>query len=158
MTSTTAAPRALARALTAAVAGLLALAAPAALATEPEAADFDARPDAAAAPGPPGAEAARDRLRERLGRFGTLTVDDRTGTLRASGSSTASSPARAAATAAAVALGYVRDNAARLRRRRRATSTACGSSRAASTGGIEHLAWEQRVPGSRSPTPSCRRR
>ena len=116
-------------------------------ATEPEAANFDARPDAAAAPGPPGAEAARDRLRERLGRFGTLTVDDRDGHA-AQRRPARRLPHRSERTRRGRRRARLRARQRdRLRRRGRATSTASGSSRAAPPAAIEHLTWEQRVDG-----------
>ena len=129
--------RARSRALVA-VAALLALAAPAAADT-PERGDFDARAR--------GQErAAGAALRERLGRFGLVTGEPRTGTPRAVAKLDGFLTGPSAASAADVALGYVRDRAyvfgldgGDLDALRLARSTRAG--------GVEHLTWEQRYRG-----------
>jgi hypothetical protein len=137
-----AASRALARAL-AIAAAVSALGAPAATAVEPETANFDARPEQTDVP--PG-ERAREALRDRLGRFGALSLDDQTGTLRSVGRLDGFLTGPSGRAPSAIALGYVRDHAQafgieaddldglRLVDRQYA-------------GGIEHLRWEQRYRG-----------
>ncbi len=145
MTLSAAPPRAPLCAL-AAAAILLALPA-VARADTPEAGNFDARaagPAASAVTGP-GARA-RAALRDRLGRLGALSLDDRTGTLRAVSRLDGFLTAPSTRDGAAVALGYVREHATAfgldgddldaLRLTGRAT-----------TGGLEHLTWEQRYRG-----------
>jgi hypothetical protein len=63
--------RAVMRALAAAVAGVLVAGGAPAYATEPEAANFDARGTGAETT-PPAADRASDRLRDRLGRLGAF--------------------------------------------------------------------------------------
>ena len=143
MTSSAAPPRALLGAL-AAAASTLGLATPA-FASEPERAGFDARPHPAAVAQPPG-EPARDALRERLGRFGALSLDRRTGTLRSVARLDGFLTGPSGRDGAAVALDYVREHAA-----------AFGVDGSDLDGlrlvdrsfvdGIEHLGWEQRHRG-----------
>ena len=124
----------------------------AALADTPEAGNFDARDAApsAAAGAPAGVAApgrrARARLRDRLGRLGTLTLDEQTRTLRAVSRLDGYLTAPSGRDGAAVALDYVREHAPafgldgddldglRLTRRERA-------------GGLERVSWEQRYRG-----------
>jgi hypothetical protein len=134
--------RAMARAL-ATAATLLLLTAPAAADTPPRG-DFDARPTAADAASP--RALAQDALRDRLGRFGLVAEEQRTGTPRAvarlNGFLTPASPRPGAD----VALDYVRgnlrvfgleaDDVAGLRLTGRTF-----------TGGVEYLRWEQRYRG-----------
>jgi extracellular elastinolytic metalloproteinase len=136
-------PRALLRAL-AAAATLLAVAAPAARATDPERANFDARPQGVHS-GTSG-ERSRDALRERLGRFGALSLDERTGTLRSVGRLNGFLTGPSGRDAGGIALGYVRDHAA-------AFGVEAGDLDDLRlvdrefVDGIEHLSWEQRYRG-----------
>ena len=144
MTMPAAPPRAYLRAL-AVAAFLLALAAPA-RADTPEAGNFDARTAEPAGSAAPAGEAARERLRDRLGRFGALTLDETTGTLRAVSRLDGYLTAPSTRSGAAVALGYVREHAAAfgldgddldgLRLTDRETADR-----------VEHLTWEQRYGG-----------
>ncbi len=144
MTMPAAPPRAYLRAL-AAAAFLLALAAPA-RADTPEAGNFDARTAEPAGSAAPAGEAARERLRDQLGRFGALTLDETTGTLRAVSRLDGYLTAPSTRSGAAVALGYVREHAAAfgldgddldgLRLTGRETADR-----------VEHLTWEQRYGG-----------
>ena len=121
-----------------AAATLLALAPPAGAAT-PERGDFDAR-----ARGEQRAGGAA--LRERLGRFGLVAADPRTGTPRAVARLDGFLTGAGDRPGSEVALGYVRDHAGvfgldggdveRLRLVRRVRA-----------GGVEHLTWEQRYRG-----------
>jgi hypothetical protein len=143
LTPPAAPPRALLRALAAAVT-LLAVAAPA-QAKEPETSNFDARPQSAAATQPPG-ESARDALRARLGQFGALALDEHTGTLRSVGRLDGFLTGPSGRDGAAIALDYVRDHAG-----------AFGLDGSDLDGlrlvnrdfvaGVEHLSWEQRYRG-----------
>ena len=129
--------RALRRAL-AAAAALLALAAPAAADT-PERGDFDARER--------GAERVDGAaLRARLGRFGLVASDPRTGTPRAVARLDGFLTGPSGADAADVALGYVRDHAGVFRLDAGDIDALRLTSRS-NSGGIEHLAWEQRYRG-----------
>lgn len=143
MTPPAAPTRALLRAFAAAVAFLV-LTAPAG-AKDPEVDNFDARPIGDGKL-PAEVEHAGERLRERLGRFGTLSIDDRTGTLRSVGRLDGFLTGPSGGDSADIALGYTRDNA-----------TAFGLDASDVNElrlvdrdfvqGVEHLAWEQRYRG-----------
>jgi hypothetical protein len=132
-------PRAISRALAAAVA-LLVFAAPAAAET-PERGDFDARP-AGDETGSSQAEA----LREQLGTFGLVSEEQRTGTARAVAKLDGFLTRPSDRAGRAIALDYVRDNpkvfgldgddVAALRLADRTF-----------TGGVEYLRWQQRYRG-----------
>ncbi len=130
--------RALQRALAAAAALLLAPAAPAA-ADRPERGDFDARARGAEQVDGAG-------LRARLGRFGLVASDPRTGTPRAVAKLDGFLTGPSGGDAAGVALGYVRDHAG-VFRLDAGDVDALRLARRSSAGGIEHLAWEQRYRG-----------
>ena len=140
MTPAPATPRALSRALAAAVV-LLALAAPAAAET-PERGDFDARPSGSDTASP----AAGEALRERLGRFGLVADDDRTGTARAVAKLDGFLTGPSARSGSAIALDYVRANP-------RVFGLDVGDVAALRltdrtfTGGVEYLRGEQRYRG-----------
>ena len=120
------------------VASLLALAAPAAADT-PERGDFDARAR--------GQErAAGAALRDRLGRFGLVTGEPRTGTPRAVAKLDGFLTGRSAASAADVALGYVRDREGVFGLDRGDLDT-LRLARSTRADGVEHLTWEQRYRG-----------
>jgi extracellular elastinolytic metalloproteinase len=136
--------RASLRALAAAVVATLAVAAPA-YATDPEVANFDARP-AGAATTPPAAERARDRLRDRLGRFGALSLDEQTGTVRTVGRLDGFLTGPSARDGAAVALDYVRDHAAAFGLDGNDLQGLRLTDRSF-VDGVEHISWEQRYRG-----------
>ena len=142
-----ASPRAYARASAAALAVLAAMTvavAPAA-ADDPVTSNFDARPEVVSAAPAPGAEA-REDLRDRLGRFGTLSLDPRAGTVRAVGQLDGFLTGPSGRDGADVALGYVRENAAALG----VDATDVDDLELVSrsfTSGVEHLKWEQRHAG-----------
>jgi len=130
-----------ARALVAAAALLMPAAA--ALAADPERTSVDSR---AAARASAAGEGARERLRERLGRFGVLTLDDRTGTVRSLGRLDGFLTGPSDRDGADVALGYAREHAQAL--------GLDGDDldglllvRREVAGGVERLAWEQRYRG-----------
>src|SRR5215218_4619133 len=136
--------RASLRALAAAVVATLAVAAPA-YATDPEVANFDARP-AGAATTPPAAEQARDRLRDRLGRFGALSLDEQTGTVRTVGRLDGFLTGPSARDGAAVALDYVRDHVAAFGLDGNDLQGLRLTDRSF-VDGVEHISWEQRYRG-----------
>jgi extracellular elastinolytic metalloproteinase len=125
------------RALVAAAA-LLALAPPAGAAT-PARGDFDAR-----ARGEQRAGGAA--LRERLGRFGLVSADPRTGTPRAVAKLDGFLTGAGGRDSADIALDYVREHAGVFRLDEDDVD-ALRLVRRASADGIEHLAWEQRYRG-----------
>ena len=142
-----ASPRAYTRASAAALAVLAAMTvavAPAA-ADDPVTSNFDARPEVVSAAPAPGAKA-REDLRDRLGRFGTLSLDPRAGTVRAVGRLDGFLTGPSGRDGADVALGYVRENAAALG----VDATDVDDLELVSrsfAGGVEHLKWEQRHAG-----------
>jgi extracellular elastinolytic metalloproteinase len=142
LTSPAGSPRALLRAI-AAAATLLAVGAPAARATEPETANFDARPQPRDAP--PG-ERARESLRERLGHYGALSLDDRSGTLRSIGRLDGFLTPPSGRDGATIALAYVRDHADAFGLDAGDVDDLKLVGRSFADG-IEHLSWEQRYRG-----------
>jgi extracellular elastinolytic metalloproteinase len=142
LTSPAGSPRALLRAI-AAAATLLAVGAPAARATEPETANFDARSERTATP--PG-ERARESLRKRLGRFGALSLDEHSGTVRSVGRLDGFLTGPSGRDGGAVALGYVRDHADAFGLDANDLDDLRLIDRQF-VAGIEHLRWEQRYRG-----------
>ena len=147
MTPPLATPRVIARALAAALTVFAAGSAAAvpARADEPVTSNFDARPEVATTTPPPG-EGARDRLRDRLGRQGALSLDPRTDTVRSVGRLDGFLTGPSGRPAADVALGYVRDNATALGLDAADVDSLQLVSRSF-TGGVAHLRWEQRYRG-----------
>jgi extracellular elastinolytic metalloproteinase len=143
LTPPAAPPRALLRVL-AGAATLFAVAAPA-QAKEPETANFDARPPGAAAVQAQG-ERGRDALRERLGRFAAVSLDDHTGTLRSVGRLDGFLTGPSGRDGTAIALGYVRDHAAAFGLDGDDIDSLQLVDREF-VNGVEHLAWEQRYRG-----------
>ena len=130
-----------ARALLAATALLVPAAA--ARAADPERTSFDARVSARATP--PG-DGARERLRERLGRFGALTLDGRTGTVRSLGRLDGFLTGPTDRDGAAVALAYAREHALALGLDGDGVDGLRLAKREVA-GGVEWLSWEQRYRG-----------
>jgi extracellular elastinolytic metalloproteinase len=136
--------RALPRALAVAVVAAGLAAAPT-WAMKPERENFDGRPAGSSRP-PAGAARARERIRERLGRFAALSLDPRTNTLRSVGRLDGFLTEPTKREGAVVALDYVSDHA-----------TAFGLDSNDLDGlrlvdrsvvdGIEHLSWEQTYRG-----------
>jgi len=115
-------------------------------AADPVTSNFDARPEADSAGAPARGGAARARLRDQLGRLGTLSLDPRSQTVRAVGRLDGFLTGPSGRDGAAVALGYVRANAAALG----LDATDVDGLRLVSrsfTDGVEHLKWEQRYGG-----------
>jgi extracellular elastinolytic metalloproteinase len=148
VTSPLASPRARVRALAAAFAVLAAGSAGAvpARAADPVTSNFDARPKADSAGAPARGEAARAQLRDQLGRLGTLSLDPRSQTVRAVGRLDGFLTGPSGRDGAAVALGYVRANAAALGLDVADVDGLRLVSRSF-TDGVEHLKWEQRYGG-----------
>ena len=101
----------------------------------------------ATATAPPAVERAGDRLRERLGRFGALSLDDRD-RHAARGRPARRLPHRAERPRRRRRRARLRARQRdRVRARRRRPRRACDSSTATLVDGVEHLAWEQRYRG-----------
>jgi extracellular elastinolytic metalloproteinase len=143
LTSSAAPPRALLGAL-AAAATLVAVGAPA-QAAAPGVPNFDARPRSAEAASPPG-ETARRELRERLGRFATLSVDRRTGTLRAISRLDGFLTGASGRDGASIALEYLRDHTRAFGLDANDVDSLHLVDRDF-VQGVEHLSWEQRYRG-----------
>jgi extracellular elastinolytic metalloproteinase len=136
--------RAFVRALAVAVAAALLFVAPA-WATEPERDNVDARPAGSSSPDA-GVERARDRLRDRLGRFAAVSVDPRTDTLRSILRLDGLLTGPSGDDEAKIALSFVREHADAFGLDQNDVAGLRLTDRSVA-GGVEYLSWEQRYRG-----------